>query len=399
MTSYKVAFIKTNAFQKKVVGKDYYEGYDNEVEGSAPIIPFYFTEDYNRSWDSGNPFSYSSLRNGEIESIDYDSSKLTVKFLNYDTFSYEEKVYEVGVPATDEKIVDPSDHSKLFEFTPTEILVADSLNSSEPILETLRDSLMEFEQNKGKIPKMAETYEAELDEIQDGIAIVRNRLGDAVGNIDLNDHNVEDVFIEIYNDKGVLLEEIVLGAETFGAEGDSWDGTTGDDFRKYDDMELTEDDHEILVEEIERGFENYPADTLRNAKASAVSQINWFGIDKSHGDYDAETFEARTKRKSIYDPFNEDNELREDVAGSKMVSVPDGKHLGRRRYDRHERKRKGHKRQNNPKKTDYDNQTLGQDFFKKRQQGKEDMQKIDFDAEYVACAECDYVFELESNTW
>jgi len=76
------------------------------------------------------------------------------------------------------------------------------------------------------------------------------------------------------------------------AEGDSWDGSTGDDFRKYDDMELTEKDHEIILEEIESGLENYPADNLRNAKASAVSQINWYGIDKAHGDYDAESFAA-----------------------------------------------------------------------------------------------------------
>ena len=40
------------------------------------------------------------------------------------------------------------------------------------------------------------------------------------------------------------------------------------------------------------------------------------------------------------------------------------------------RKRKGHKRPNNPKKTDYDNQTLGHDFFKKKQQGKEDMRRL-----------------------
>ena len=95
-----------------------------------------------------------------------------------------------------------------------------------------------------------------------------------------------------------------------------------------------------------------------------TSGVNW--AKKKSAAMNAETFEARTNRKSIYDPFNEDDELREDIAGSKMVSVPDGKHLGRGRYERHERKRKGHKRQNNPKKTDYDNQTLGQDFFKKR---------------------------------
>lgn len=113
------------------------------------------------------------------------------------------------------------------------------------------------------------------------------------------------------------------------------------------------------------------------------SNLKWF---------DAETFEARTKRKSITDPFVEfdevtfmpktdTDELREDMAHSKMVSVPDGKHLGRGRYDRHKRKRKGHKRQNNPKKTDYDNTSLGHDFYKKMQHGKEDMRRLDFNAE------------------
>mgnify|MGYP001227356057 CR=1 FL=1 len=114
--------------------------------------------------------------------------------------------------------------------------------------------------------------------------------------------------------------------------------------------------------------------------------------------YGAETFEARTKRKSITDPFVEfdevtfmpktdTDELREDMAHSKMVSVPDGKHLGRGRYDRHKRKRKGHKRQNNPKKTDYDNTSLGHDFYKKMQHGKEDMRRLDFNAEST-CASC-----------
>lgn len=259
---------------KKVVGKDYYEGYDNQVEGSYPLFQFFFTEDYPRSWDSKKPFSYSALRNGEIESINYDSSKLTVKFLNYSRFSYEIYTFVVGTPTTDKRIVDPSDHSKLFEFTPTEIWVANSLNDNEPILEDLRESIMEVFQQKDKIPKMAEN------------------------------------------------------------------------------------------------------------------------------------FEARTIRKSNYDPFNENTstpktdteELREDMAWSKGVVVPDGKH-STRRWERTTRKRKGHKRPNNPKKTDYDNQTLGQDFFKKKQQGKEDMRELGFDAEYVACAECgDYVFELESNT-
>ena len=439
MTSYKVAFIKTNAFKKKVVGKNYYEGYDNRVEGSVPIYPFYFTEDYSRSWDSGSPFSYSSLRNGEIESIDYDSSKLTVKFLNYDAFSYEEIVYEVGVPTTDEKIVDPSDHSKLFPFTPTEILVANSLNSGEPIIESLRESIMEFEQNKGKIPKMAETVEAEeychvcgthedyesmqhcalckkmfcrkrcwgsckcgsceayiceecdeegcppppppercwyhgvydcsahrcrgnfrfaetfgaeLDEIQDDVAIVRNRMGDAVGNIDLNDHDVEGVSIEIYNDKGVLLEEIVLGAETYltmNAETVSKEMVFNIDIddaeiENEDELEekgYTQEEIEEIGDELNNVYDkDYVLEDLRDnhldgingnitlagysvylkSRDEMVDDIyasvyyttdigGWHDIDTKN----AETFEARTYRKS-------------QDRSNRFVRRPDGKH-------------------------------------------------------------------------
>jgi hypothetical protein len=414
MTSYKVAFIKTNAFKKKVVGKNYYEGYDNQVEGSVPIYPFYFTEDYSRSWDSGNTFSYSSLRNGEIESIDYDSSKLTVKFLNYDAFSYEEIVYEVGVPTTDEKIVDPSDHSKLFPFTPTEILVANSLNSGEPIIESLRESIMQFEQNKGKIPKMAETFGAEekpickcgwelhgdpryeqkcldcgklshkhcqdrrkrytncafcksfevvdadesydaetfgaeLDEIQDDVAIVRNRMGDAVGNIDLNDHDVEGVSIEIYNDKGVLLEEIVLGAETFEASGSGSFSETGGRMVSIDsDIEVNydwqtdpyeiEDDYGEIQEKVE---EKVRDEYYQDDSGSGYMREEYLDENNEYQDYEisydwnkevtdgeeeeikswaetdlsmnAETFEARTYRKS-------------QDRSNRFVKRPDGKH-------------------------------------------------------------------------
>jgi len=414
MTSYKVAFIKTNAFKKKVAGKNYYEGYDNQVEGSVPIYPFYFTEDYSRSWDSGNTFSYSSLRNGEIESIDYDSSKLTVKFLNYDAFSYEEIVYEVGVPTTDEKIVDPSDHSKLFPFTPTEILVANSLNSGEPIIESLRESIMQFEQNKGKIPKMAETFGAEekpickcgwelhsdpryeqkcldcgklshkhcqdrrkrytncafcksfevvdadesydaetfgaeLDEIQDDVAIVRNRMGDAVGNIDLNDHDVEGVSIEIYNDKGVLLEEIVLGAETFEASGSGSFSETGGRMVSIDsDIEVNydwqtdpyeiEDDYGEIQEKVE---EKVRDEYYQDDSGSGYMREEYLDENNEYQDYEisydwnkevtdgeeeeikswaetdlsmnAETFEARTYRKS-------------QDRSNRFVKRPDGKH-------------------------------------------------------------------------
>ena len=103
------------------------------------------------------------------------------------------------------------------------------------------------------------------------------------------------------------------------------------------------------------------------------------------------SFEARTKRKSFADPLvkydeitwepkTDADQLREDVARSKMVNVPDGKQYTHK-WERLARKRKGSKRQNNPKKTDWDNQSLGQDFFKKRQQGKDDLRMLKRNAE------------------
>lgn len=122
---------------------------------------------------------------------------------------------------------------------------------------------------------------------------------------------------------GILADKIKV--PILNAEGDSWDGTTGDDFRKYDDMELTEDDHEILVEEIERGFKNFPADTLRNAKSSAVSQINWFGIDNKHREYEAETFEADPEYEGLNHhgdlPFKEMDKIYKDARKERKYNM------------------------------------------------------------------------------
>jgi hypothetical protein len=169
------------------------------------------------------------------------------------------------------------------------------------------------------------------------------------------DEMVDDIDASVYYrvDIGDWHDIDTKNAETFGAEGDSWDGTTGDDFRKYDDMELTEEDHEILVEEIERGFENYPADTLRNAKASAVSQINWFGIDKSHGDYDAETtpslFDAKAKWAGFC-PFCKkwrtdemSKEMKGEIVCGKKIASPNSYGGDMEAFNRENFERKGGK--------------------------------------------------------
>jgi hypothetical protein len=71
---------------------------------------------------------------------------------------------------------------------------------------------------------------------------------------------------------------------------DSWDGATGNDFRKYNDMLISPKDREDLLHYISNAFhydEHEAHDyywTIEDAKRLAVSQINWFAIDKHYGD-------------------------------------------------------------------------------------------------------------------
>ena len=87
----------------------------------------------------------------------------------------------------------------------------------------------------------------------------------------------------------------------------------------------------------------------------------------------AETFEARTTRKSIYNPITDESQY--DNPTGKMLITPDGKgHSGH--YERDKRKRKGHKRVSNPKKMDWDNAELGQNFIQTKQREKEDLRDL-----------------------
>ena len=86
-------------------------------------------------------------------------------------------------------------------------------------------------------------------------------------------------------------------------------------------------------------------------------------------DFSAE-FEARTTRKSIHNPITDESQY--DNPTGKMIITPDGKGDSGH-YERDKRKRKGHKRISNPKKMDWDNQYLGQNFIQTKQREKEDL--------------------------
>jgi hypothetical protein len=56
-------------------------------------------------------------------------------------------------------------------------------------------------------------YQAELEELDDTFVRVRNRLGDAVGSIEVDDADIEDVVVEISDDDGKIVEEVILESE------------------------------------------------------------------------------------------------------------------------------------------------------------------------------------------
>ena len=56
-------------------------------------------------------------------------------------------------------------------------------------------------------------YQAELEELDDTFVRVRNRLGDAVGSIQVDDADIEDVAVEISDGDGEIVEEVILDSE------------------------------------------------------------------------------------------------------------------------------------------------------------------------------------------
>ena len=66
----------------------------------------------------------------------------------------------------------------------------------------------------------AESFNAEMDELDDSSSIIRNQVGDMVGMVELdeNDEDIEKVDVDIIDDDGEMAYEGTLGAETFEAK-------------------------------------------------------------------------------------------------------------------------------------------------------------------------------------
>ena len=173
------------------------------------------------------------------------------------------------------------------------------------------------------------------------------------------------------------------------------DGITGHDYPEYSPYgdllckscwkeEAEEDDSDS------RGQGQYDAEIfearLKNQKVFCKEHGMWYklnhqtglnqltrgtgceGCINKHKGKKAETFEARTTRKSFNNPIT-------DESDDKMIATPDGHH-NTRRYERDSRNKKGRKRLSNPKKMDWDNANLSQDFTKTKKREKEDLRNI-----------------------
>ena len=60
-----------------------------------------------------------------------------------------------------------------------------------------------------------------MDELSEDTSIIRNRVGDMVGMVELdeNDEDIEKVDVDIIDDDGEMAYEGTLGAETFESQG------------------------------------------------------------------------------------------------------------------------------------------------------------------------------------
>ena len=66
---------------------------------------------------------------------------------------------------------------------------------------------------KGRVASWNKTYDAEMEELTDGVASITNRFGDGVGIIQVDDEDLEDVSVEITDGGGDVVYEGILGDE------------------------------------------------------------------------------------------------------------------------------------------------------------------------------------------
>ena len=266
-----------NAYTESVPGKTGYRLGLNALPSDKklfkdinPFVFIYYTPDEK----SGQDESYLSLSGSEVSSLKYDkkAQKLDIELIDYDAgFLIENETFEVGVPTATKWIRQTNNHADYFEFTPTHIFVGTEMNhdSMKPFKEWLESFMDKHKYNPSRegFPKTAESnlMKAEIDEVDDEVAIIRNQLGDSVGNIELEDRDVEDVSIEIYNDDGVLLEEIVLGAETFESD------------PEYDGMNYHGDlPYDVMKDAYEQARKEKRNPVIRDGKrVSVLNRADW----------------------------------------------------------------------------------------------------------------------------
>ena len=155
----------TDSYHNDIEGKDYKYGSPNKVDDkSKPIILYYFLDDYERVWDEGKPIKYDDeelKNNASVSLIDYTDNVLLINLFDYESFDEMELKFQVGKETSIPDVVDENNHSKEYRFTPTKIVVANSLGKDsavyDEIVTSVWDGYYKTASKEGeKLPKVAE---------------------------------------------------------------------------------------------------------------------------------------------------------------------------------------------------------------------------------------------------
>ena len=167
-------------------------------------------------------------------------------------------------------------------------------------------------------------YGAEMDELSEDTSIIRNRVGDMVGMVELdeNDEDIEKVDVDIKDEDGEMAYEGTLGAETFEAEtihekGDyritaeynydalmsHYEGMEEDEYKRLEEQADTYGMFYLQVQKkVMGGWETIdslggviPSDTVSLKDLALTEMVIPDGVN-----FDAETFESQgTNTKMI----------------------------------------------------------------------------------------------------
>ena len=155
----------TDSYHNDIEGKDYKYGSPTMIDNkSKPIILYYFLDDYERVWDEGKPIKYDDeelKNNASVSLIDYTDNVLLINLFDYESFDEMELKFQVGKETSIPDVVDENNHSKEYRFTPTKIVVANSLGKDsavyDEIVTSVWDGYYKTASKEGeKLPKVAE---------------------------------------------------------------------------------------------------------------------------------------------------------------------------------------------------------------------------------------------------